>query len=49
MIKFCMTKHETEIRALCKTPLGATRFREFIQRWERNNEPPPPAEAKADK
>ncbi|KAF5332031.1 hypothetical protein D9758_014583 [Tetrapyrgos nigripes] len=46
LIKFCMTKHEDEIKALAKTPLGGQRFQMFIRRWEMNNEPPPPPEAK---
>ncbi|THV08201.1 DUF625-domain-containing protein [Dendrothele bispora CBS 962.96] len=41
LIKFCMTKHESAIRALAKTPLGGQRFNLFIRRWEMNNEPPP--------
>ncbi|KAG7447518.1 DUF625-domain-containing protein [Guyanagaster necrorhizus] len=48
LIKFCMTKHEAEIRALCDTPLGAQRFQLFIRRWEINNEPIP-TESKPDK
>ncbi|KIY73923.1 DUF625-domain-containing protein [Cylindrobasidium torrendii FP15055 ss-10] len=49
LIKHCMVNHEDEIKALCKTPLGATRFQMFIQRYERNNEPPPPEEVKTEK
>lgn len=41
MIRFCMTRHEVEIRQLAKTPLGAQRFELFIRRWEMNNAPPP--------
>lgn len=48
LIKFCMTKHEAEIKALCDTPLGAQRFQLFIRRWEINNEPIP-TESKPDK
>ncbi|KAG7097393.1 hypothetical protein E1B28_004743 [Marasmius oreades] len=46
LIKFCMTKHEEEIKALAASPLGGQRFVSFIQRWEVNNEPPPPEEVK---
>ncbi|KAJ7118588.1 component of IIS longevity pathway SMK-1-domain-containing protein [Mycena crocata] len=48
MIKFCMTRHEDEIRKLAETPLGQDRFLLFIQRWEINNEPPP-EQSKSDK
>jgi protein phosphatase-4 regulatory subunit 3 len=48
MIKFCMTKHEDEIRTLAKTPLGGQRFELLIQRWEMNNEPLP-VESKSEK
>jgi len=41
LIKFCMTKHEEEIKALAKSPLGGQRFQMFIRRWEMNNEPLP--------
>lgn len=41
MIKFCMTKHEPEIRTLAKSPLGGQRFELLIRRWEMNNEPLP--------
>lgn len=41
MIKFCMTKHEPEIRKLAETPLGGQRFQLLIRRWEMNNEPLP--------
>ncbi|KAF9464813.1 component of IIS longevity pathway SMK-1-domain-containing protein [Collybia nuda] len=53
MIKFCMTKHESEIRTLARSPLGGQRFELLIRRWEMNNEPLPedskpekPAEAR---
>jgi len=42
MIKFCMAKHEPEIRKLAETPLGGQRFQLLIRRWEMNNEPLPP-------
>jgi len=48
MIKFCMLKHEHEIRTLAKSPLGGQRFELLIKRWEMNNEPLPD-EAKAEK
>lgn len=41
VIKFCMTKHENEIRTLSKSPLGGQRFENLIRRWEMNNEPLP--------
>jgi protein phosphatase-4 regulatory subunit 3 len=41
IIKFCMTKHEDEIRTLSKSPLGGQRFDLLIRRWEMNNEPLP--------
>lgn len=41
MIKFCMTKHESEIKTLAASPLGGERFKLFIRRWEQNNEPFP--------
>ncbi|KAJ6458623.1 component of IIS longevity pathway SMK-1-domain-containing protein [Mycena vitilis] len=48
MIKFCMTRHEADIRKLAETPLGKERFLLFIRRWEINNEPPP-EESKSEK
>ena len=48
VIKFCMTKHEDEIRILAKSPLGGQRFELLIRRWEMNNEPLP-EETKPDK
>lgn len=48
MIKFCMTKHEDEIRTLAKSPLGGQRFELLIRRWEMNNEPLP-EETKSEK
>ncbi|KAF9450958.1 DUF625-domain-containing protein, partial [Macrolepiota fuliginosa MF-IS2] len=41
LIKFCMTKHEKDIRKLAETPLGGQRFELLIRRYEMNNEPPP--------
>jgi protein phosphatase 4 regulatory subunit 3 len=41
MIKFCMTRHEDEIRTLSKSSLGGQRFDLLIRRWEMNNEPLP--------
>jgi hypothetical protein len=41
LIKFCMTKHEDDIRRLTETPLGGQRFELLIRRYEMNNEPPP--------
>ncbi|KAJ7639366.1 component of IIS longevity pathway SMK-1-domain-containing protein [Roridomyces roridus] len=41
LIKFCMTRHEGDIRKLIETPLGRERFTLFVKRWEMNNEPPP--------
>ncbi|TFK66581.1 DUF625-domain-containing protein [Pluteus cervinus] len=41
MIKFCMTRHETEIRKLAETPLGGQRFELLIRRYEMYNEPLP--------
>ncbi|KAL0070111.1 Platinum sensitivity protein [Marasmius tenuissimus] len=46
LIKFCMTKHEAEIKTLAASPLGGQRFISFIRRWEINNEAPPPEEVK---
>jgi len=48
LIKFCMTRHEKEIKELAKTSLGEQRFQMFIQRWEMNNEPLP-ADVSSDK
>ncbi|KAL0580514.1 Platinum sensitivity protein [Marasmius crinis-equi] len=48
LIKFCMTKHDEEIKTLAASPLGGPRFVSFIRRWEINNEPPPPEEVKQD-
>ncbi|KAJ3558761.1 hypothetical protein NP233_g11438 [Leucocoprinus birnbaumii] len=41
LIKFCMTRHEADIRKLAETPLGGQRFELLIRRYEMNNEPPP--------
>lgn len=41
LIKFCMLKHEVDIRKLAETSLGNQRFELFIRRYEMNNEPPP--------
>ncbi|KAF7302120.1 SMK-1 domain-containing protein [Mycena indigotica] len=50
LIKFCMTRHEEDIRRLAETPLGKDRYVMFIRRWEINNEPPPPeSESKPEK
>ncbi|KAF9266258.1 DUF625-domain-containing protein [Marasmius fiardii PR-910] len=46
LVRFCMTKHEEEIKTLATSPLGGQRFVSFIRRWEINNEPPPPEEVK---
>lgn len=48
MIKFCMTRHEPEIRKLAQSPLGGQRFDLLIRRFEMNSEPPP-EETKAEK
>lgn len=41
MIRFCMTKHESEIQKLAKSPLGGQRFELFIRRYEMNIAPLP--------
>lgn len=41
MIKFCMTKHKSEIQKLAKSPLGGQRFELFIRRYEMNIAPLP--------
>ena len=41
LIKFCMLKHEADIRKLAETSLGGQRFELLIRRYEMNNEPPP--------
>jgi len=49
LIAFCMEKHEIEVRALSKTPLGGERFTQFIARYEMNTEPLPAADANPEK
>ncbi|KAI0638595.1 DUF625-domain-containing protein [Trametes polyzona] len=41
LINHCMTKHGDLIRNLAESPLVGSRFKDFIARWEMNNEPPP--------
>ncbi|KAI0371515.1 DUF625-domain-containing protein [Pilatotrama ljubarskyi] len=41
LINHCMTKHGDLVRALAESPLVGARFKDFIARWEMNNEPPP--------
>ncbi|OJT09072.1 hypothetical protein TRAPUB_15 [Trametes pubescens] len=41
IIHHCMTKHGDLVRSLAGSPLVAERFKDFIARWEMNNEPPP--------
>lgn len=41
LIHHCMTKHEDQVRKLAGTPLGGSRFQQFIRRWEMNIEPLP--------
>ncbi|KAF4601338.1 Platinum sensitivity protein [Pleurotus pulmonarius] len=41
LIHHCMTKHEEQVRKLAGTPLGGSRFQQFIRRWEMNIEPLP--------
>ncbi|KAH9854932.1 DUF625-domain-containing protein [Lenzites betulinus] len=41
LIAHCMTKHGDVVRALATSPLVGARFRDFIAKWEMNNEPPP--------
>ncbi|KIM46489.1 hypothetical protein M413DRAFT_441578 [Hebeloma cylindrosporum] len=41
MIKFCMTRHQSEIQKLAKSPLGGQRFELFIRRYEMNIAPLP--------
>ncbi|KAI0774738.1 DUF625-domain-containing protein [Trametes elegans] len=41
LISHCMTKHGDMVRALAESPLVGSRFKDFIARWEMNNEPPP--------
>ncbi|KAI0355408.1 DUF625-domain-containing protein [Trametes cingulata] len=41
LINHCMTKHGDIVRALAESPLVGARFKDFIARWEMNNEPPP--------
>lgn len=36
-----MEKHESEMRELAKSALGASTFQGLVSRWEINNEPPP--------
>lgn len=40
-----MDKHESAIRELSRTALGASTFRGFVSRWEINKEPPPTPES----
>lgn len=42
LVAFCMTQHRSEIEKLAESPLGADRFKLFIQRYAINIEPPPP-------
>jgi protein phosphatase-4 regulatory subunit 3 len=44
-----MTQHESTIKQLADTSLGGHIFLGLIQRWEMNNEPPPPEEAKVER
>lgn len=44
-----MRDHEAKVRALAETPLAGPVFRGLIQRWEMNNEPPPPDAPKVEK
>ncbi|KAF9534111.1 component of IIS longevity pathway SMK-1-domain-containing protein [Crepidotus variabilis] len=41
LIKFCMVKHEEEIKQLAKSTLGGDRFQLLIRRHEMNVAPPP--------
>ncbi|OSD04439.1 DUF625-domain-containing protein [Trametes coccinea BRFM310] len=41
IINHCMTKHGDMVRTLAESPLVGSRFKDFIARWEMNNEPPP--------
>ncbi|KAH9899446.1 DUF625-domain-containing protein [Cubamyces lactineus] len=41
LIHHCMTKHGELVRKLADSPLVGSRFKDFIARWEMNNEPPP--------
>ncbi|CDO73840.1 hypothetical protein BN946_scf185015.g169 [Trametes cinnabarina] len=41
IINHCMTKHRDLVRTLAESPLVGSRFKDFIARWEMNNEPPP--------
>ncbi|KAJ8473828.1 hypothetical protein ONZ45_g16156 [Pleurotus djamor] len=41
LIHHCMTKHDDIVRKLADTPLGSSRFQQFIRRWEMNIEPLP--------
>jgi hypothetical protein len=48
-IEHIMTQHEVTIKQLADTSLGGHIFLGLIQRWEMNNEPPPPEEAKVER
>ncbi|KAI0650842.1 DUF625-domain-containing protein [Trametes meyenii] len=41
VINHCMTKHGDLVRSLAESPLVGSRFKDFIARWDMNNEPPP--------
>ncbi|KAI8982774.1 DUF625-domain-containing protein [Trametes punicea] len=41
LIDHCMSKHGQLVRTLAESPLVGSRFKDFIARWEMNNEPPP--------
>ncbi|GLB34125.1 putative DUF625-domain-containing protein [Lyophyllum shimeji] len=53
LAKFCMAKHESEIRQLAQSPLGGQRFEQFIAWWQwemiQQNKEPMPEESRSDK
>ncbi|KAF8076723.1 component of IIS longevity pathway SMK-1-domain-containing protein [Lyophyllum atratum] len=52
LAKFCMAKHEAEIRRLAQSPLGGPRFEQFIAWWQwemhQQNKEPIPEDSKSD-
>lgn len=51
LAKFCMSKHEAEVRSLAQTQLGGRRFEQFIAWWQwemlQQNKDPIPEESKS--
>ena len=44
VIEEIMNKYGDQIRELTKIAVGSTAYASLINRWEKNNEPPPKAE-----